>query len=90
LRICVAETFALGLNMPARTCVFTNCRKFDGQEHRWITCSEYIQMAGRAGRRGIDDKGFVITMFDEHLDPLVARGQLFLKSPLFSGGIGEL
>jgi len=47
-------------------------------------------MAGRAGRRGIDDKGFVITMFDEHLDPLVARGQLFLKSPLFSGGIGEL
>jgi len=75
LRVLFAtETFALGLNMPARTCVFTNCRKFDGQDHRWITCSEYIQMAGRAGRRGIDDKGFVITMFDEQLDPLIARG----------------
>ncbi len=74
LRVLFAtETFALGLNMPARTCVFTNCRKFDGREHRWITCSEYIQMAGRAGRRGIDDKGFVITMFDEQLDPEIAR-----------------
>jgi ATP-dependent RNA helicase DOB1 len=75
LRVLFAtETFALGLNMPARTCVFTNCRKFDGREHRWITCSEYIQMAGRAGRRGIDDKGFVITMFDEQLDPHIAKG----------------
>ena len=74
LRVLFAtETFALGLNMPARTCVFTNCRKFDGHEHRCITCSEYIQMAGRAGRRSIDDKGFVITMFDEQLDPQIAR-----------------
>ncbi|EKX48301.1 hypothetical protein GUITHDRAFT_54608, partial [Guillardia theta CCMP2712] len=79
------ETFALGLNMPAKTCIFTNCRKFDGQDHRWISSGEYIQMAGRAGRRGIDDKGCVITMFDEHLEPETARDILCGQpSPLVS------
>merc|ERR1711871_576845 len=51
------ETFSIGINMPARTVVFTNTRKFDGQDFRWITPGEYIQMSGRAGRRGKDDKG---------------------------------
>ena len=51
------ETFAMGLNMPARTVLFTNVRKFDGKEVRWVTSGEYIQMSGRAGRRGKDDKG---------------------------------
>lgn len=51
------ETFAMGLNMPARTVVFTNPRKFDGQSFRWVTSGEYIQMSGRAGRRGLDDRG---------------------------------
>lgn len=51
------ETFAMGLNMPARTVLFTGMRKFDGSEYRWLTSGEYIQMSGRAGRRGLDDKG---------------------------------
>ena len=52
------ETFSTGLNMPAKTVVFTNARKFDGGGFRWMTSSgEYIQMSGRAGRRGLDDKG---------------------------------
>ena len=51
------ETFSTGLNMPARTVVFTNTRKFDGAAMRWLTPGEYIQMSGRAGRRGIDDRG---------------------------------
>jgi ATP-dependent RNA helicase DOB1 len=46
------ETFSIGINMPARTVVFTSTRKFDGQDFRWITSGEYIQMSGRAGRRG--------------------------------------
>ena len=50
------ETFAMGLNMPARTVVFTNAQKFDGKDMRWITSGEYIQMSGRAGRRGLDDR----------------------------------
>lgn len=58
------ETFAMGLNMPARTVLFTGIRKFDGHDYRCITSGEYIQMSGRAGRRGLDDKGIVILMVD--------------------------
>ncbi|KAH8405172.1 hypothetical protein KR222_007061 [Zaprionus bogoriensis] len=67
------ETFAMGLNMPARTVLFTAPRKFDGKDFRWISSGEYIQMAGRAGRRGLDDKGIVILMIDEKVSPVVGR-----------------
>lgn len=67
------ETFAMGLNMPARTVVFTNARKFDGKDYRWISSGEYIQMSGRAGRRGLDDKGIVILMVDEKMSPAVGK-----------------
>lgn len=67
------ETFAMGLNMPARTVVFTSSRKFDGKNFREITSGEYIQMSGRAGRRGLDDKGIVILMVDEKVSPAVGR-----------------
>jgi ATP-dependent RNA helicase DOB1 len=63
----------MGLNMPARTVVFTACRKFDGKETRWISSGEYIQMSGRAGRRGLDDKGIVILMIDERMSPNAAK-----------------
>ena len=61
------ETFAIGINMPAKTVVFTNTRKWDGKEIRWVTSGEYIQMSGRAGRRGKDDRGIVIQMMDEKM-----------------------
>ncbi|EDQ87492.1 uncharacterized protein MONBRDRAFT_35219 [Monosiga brevicollis MX1] len=70
------ETFAMGLNMPARTVVFTNARKYDGTEHRWLTSGEYIQMSGRAGRRGLDDRGIVILMMDEKVEPTFAKQML--------------
>ena len=66
----------MGLNMPARTVVFTSVRKFDGDNFRWIAGGEYIQMSGRAGRRGIDDKGITILMVDEKMEPDVAKGML--------------
>ncbi|KAI2660021.1 Exosome RNA helicase MTR4 [Labeo rohita] len=56
------ETFAMGINMPARTVLFTSARKFDGKDFRWISSGEYIQMSGRAGRRGMDERGIVIFM----------------------------
>lgn len=68
------ETFSIGLNMPAKTVVFTSVRKFDGTSQRWVTPSEFIQMSGRAGRRGLDERGIVIMMIDEKMDPTVAKG----------------
>ncbi|PVU94698.1 hypothetical protein BB561_002331 [Smittium simulii] len=70
------ETFSIGLNMPARTVVFTSVRKFDGKDFRYVTGGEYIQMSGRAGRRGIDDRGIVILMVDEKLEPQVAMSMV--------------
>lgn len=53
------ETFAMGVNMPARTVVFTAIHKFGGRSRRLLEPGEYVQMAGRAGRRGLDDVGTV-------------------------------
>ncbi|XP_041666582.1 exosome RNA helicase MTR4 [Cheilinus undulatus] len=67
------ETFAMGINMPARTVLFTGARKFDGKKNRFLTSGEYIQMSGRAGRRGMDDRGIVIFMVDEKMSPAVGK-----------------
>ncbi|KAF8396881.1 hypothetical protein HHK36_018516 [Tetracentron sinense] len=56
------ETFAMGVNAPARTVVFDILRKFDGKEFRQLLPGEYTQMAGRAGRRGLDKIGTVVVM----------------------------
>lgn len=70
------ETFSIGLNMPAKTVVFTSVRKWDGTGFRWVSGGEYIQMSGRAGRRGLDDRGIVIMMIDEKMEPQVAKGMV--------------
>ena len=58
------ETLAVGVNMPARTVVFTQLDKPDDtgakQGHRWLRVDEFWQMAGRAGRRGMDSVGYVV------------------------------
>ena len=54
------ESFAIGLDCPIKTTVFTNVIKFDGDHDRNLYSHEYTQMAGRAGRRGIDKVGYVI------------------------------
>ncbi|KAJ4965981.1 hypothetical protein NE237_017830 [Protea cynaroides] len=56
------ETFAMGVNAPARTVVFDSLRKFDGKEFRGLLPGEYTQMAGRAGRRGLDKIGTVVVI----------------------------
>jgi len=53
------ETFAVGLNMPVKSAVFPSLDKWDGKTFRTPKSHEYTQMAGRAGRRGLDDIGFV-------------------------------
>lgn len=64
------ETFALGVNMPARTVAYLNIRKFDGFRNRFLYSNEFFQCAGRAGRRGIDEIGYVITMIGRNRNDL--------------------
>jgi superfamily II RNA helicase len=57
------DTLALGINMPARTVIIGEMLKFDGQSRRLLTPNEYRQMTGRAGRRGIDERGVSLLMY---------------------------
>jgi ATP-dependent RNA helicase HelY len=58
------ETLSLGINMPARTVVIEKLSKFTGEHHEFLTPGEYTQLAGRAGRRGIDDRGYVVVLWN--------------------------
>ncbi len=57
--IFTTETFALGINMPARSVAFDELEKFYGTGFKPLTTRDFYQMAGRAGRRGMDETGFV-------------------------------
>jgi superfamily II RNA helicase len=54
------ETFAIGVNMPTKTVIFTEVEKFDNSGKRFLRADEFMQMSGRAGRRGMDTVGTVI------------------------------
>jgi superfamily II RNA helicase len=56
------ETLAAGINMPARTTVISSLSKRTDTGHRLLNASEFLQMAGRAGRRGMDKQGYVVTL----------------------------
>ncbi|EOD49113.1 Helicase [Neofusicoccum parvum] len=77
------ETFAMGLNLPTRTVVFSGYRKHDGRQFRDLLPGEYTQMAGRAGRRGLDPVGSVIivTPGAEEAPPAARLRQMILGDP---------
>lgn len=56
------ETFSVGINYPVRTVCFDGQRKYDGRSVRPLKAQEYFQMSGRAGRRGMDEAGYVFTL----------------------------
>jgi ATP-dependent RNA helicase HelY len=58
------ETLAVGINMPARTVVIDKLTKFTGEHHAMLTPGEYTQLTGRAGRRGIDEFGQAIVLWN--------------------------
>jgi len=64
--IFTTETFALGINMPAKSVVFDELRKFYGQGFAFLRTRDYFQMAGRAGRRGMDKEGYVYSRINPH------------------------
>jgi len=65
--IFTTETFALGINMPARTVIFDELRKFYGNGFANLRTRDFYQMAGRAGRRGMDKEGYVYSRMNPHL-----------------------
>lgn len=64
--IFTTETFALGINMPSRSVIFDELRKFYGRYVRNLKTRDFYQMAGRAGRRGMDKEGFVYCRINPH------------------------
>jgi superfamily II RNA helicase len=66
------ETMAIGVNLPVKTAIFTSYRKFDeeSQSMRMLYTDEYIQIAGRAGRRNVDTKGYVFYLPDRKEESL--------------------
>src|SRR4029079_12011710 len=66
------ETLSLGINMPARSVVVEKLSKFTGEHHELLTPGEYTQLTGRAGRRGIDNVGYAVVLWD----PFVAFEQV--------------
>lgn len=71
----------MGVNMPARTVVFDAVRKFDSISHRPLQPSEYIQMAGRAGRRGHDTTGTVIIVCKNQVPPAPKLRSMICDAP---------
>jgi antiviral helicase SKI2 len=77
------ETFAMGLNLPTRTVVFSGFRKHDGRSFRDLLPGEYTQMAGRAGRRGLDTVGTVIIVAPgaDQAPPVSSLREMMLGEP---------
>ena len=77
------ETFAMGLNLPTRTVVFSGFRKHDGRQFRDLLPGEYTQMAGRAGRRGLDKVGTVVIAAPgaDEAPPVARLRQMMLGDP---------
>jgi superfamily II RNA helicase len=64
--ICGTDTLGVGINVPIRTVLFTRLCKFDGQKTSILTARDFHQIAGRAGRKGFDDRGWVVAQAPEH------------------------
>jgi superfamily II RNA helicase len=64
--ICGTDTLGVGMNVPIRTVLFTRLCKFDGQKTAVLSARDFHQIAGRAGRKGFDDLGFVVAQAPEH------------------------
>jgi superfamily II RNA helicase len=65
--ICGTDTLGVGINVPIRTVLFTRLCKFDGQKTGILSARDFHQIGGRAGRKGFDDKGWVVAQAPEHV-----------------------
>jgi len=90
------ETFSVGINYPVKSVCFDSLNKFDGIQFRPLENHEFFQMSGRAGRRGIDEKGYSFVLVDlnymerepipkfniKHLEPLTSQFKLSYNTVL--------
>jgi superfamily II RNA helicase len=65
--ICGTDTLGAGINMPIRTVLFSRLCKFDGQKTAILSARDFHQISGRAGRKGFDDRGWVVAQAPEHV-----------------------
>ncbi len=65
--ICGTDTLGVGINVPIRTVLFTRLCKFDGQKTGLLSARDFHQIGGRAGRKGFDDRGWVVAQAPEHM-----------------------
>ncbi len=65
--ICGTDTLGVGVNVPIRTVLFTQLCKFSGDKTAILTARDFHQIAGRAGRKGFDDVGYVVAQAPEHV-----------------------
>jgi superfamily II RNA helicase len=83
--ICGTDTLGVGINVPIRSVLFTRLCKFDGQKTAVLSARDFHQIAGRAGRKGFDDRGFVLAQAPEHfienrkLDEKAKEGKKVVK-----------
>jgi len=61
------DTLGMGVNIPIRTVLFTQLCKFDGQKSAILSARDFHQISGRAGRKGFDERGFVVAQAPEHV-----------------------
>jgi superfamily II RNA helicase len=65
--VCGTDTLGAGINVPIRTVLFTRLCKFDGEKTAILSARDFHQIAGRAGRKGFDTRGFVVVQAPEHV-----------------------
>jgi len=84
--ICGTDTLGVGVNIPIRTVLFTRLCKYDGHKTRILSARDFHQISGRAGRKGFDEKGWVVVQAPEHVienlqlqKKAAATGKKFVK-----------
>lgn len=79
--ICGTDTLGVGVNIPIRTVLFTKLCKFDGEKTQILSVRDFLQISGRAGRKGFDERGTVVAQAPEHVIENLVMEQKAAQDP---------
>src|SRR5207247_163232 len=65
--ICGTDTLGVGINVPIRTVLFSKLCKYDGEKTAILSARDFHQICGRAGRKGFDERGWVVAQAPGHI-----------------------